>query len=209
MVLVAAAHRRQRLGSRILEACIEELQHNGLVPVLDATPAGEKVYRPLGFEPLLGLSRWQGNGAGRPGVRRGIRPMEGRDFPALVALDAAAFGADRTFLLESLFRRAPELALAREDGTGFVLARPGRVATQIGPLVAADEEQASELLESVLDMVEGPVLIDLADSRSLLALVLEKRGFSIQRPFLRMAQKRSIPFGDPRRLFAIVGPEFG
>ena len=60
MVLVTAARRRHRIGTRILEACCKELTQRGLVAVLDATPAGEPVYRPLGFEPLFGLTRWQG-----------------------------------------------------------------------------------------------------------------------------------------------------
>lgn len=209
MVLVATSHRRQRLGTRILEACIQEVRSKGLVPVLDATPAGEQVYRPLGFESQFALTRWQGEGGRKAGLRRGIRSLRESDIPTLVASDATAFGAERTFLLKSLFRRAPPLALATEDGTGFTLARPGRVATQLGPVIAQSEEQAEELLIAALDLIDGPVFIDLLDSHPLLSLALKKRGFSIQRPFLRMAQNRSTPFGDPRRLFTAVGPEFG
>ena len=32
------------------------------VPVLDATPAGENVYLPLGFQPHFGFQRWQHDG---------------------------------------------------------------------------------------------------------------------------------------------------
>ena len=64
MVLVTAARRRARIGTRILETCCAELTRRGLVAVLDATPAGERVYRPLGFEPMLAISRWQGEGGG-------------------------------------------------------------------------------------------------------------------------------------------------
>jgi GNAT superfamily N-acetyltransferase len=209
MVLVAASHRRQGLGTRILEACLKEVQSRGLVPVLDATPAGETVYRPLGFEPQFGLSRWQGQGGGVGKIRGGIRSLRERDVPALVASDALAFGADRPFLLNSLFRRAPQLALATEDGTGFVLARPGRTAMQLGPVIAQTEGQAGELLGAALDLIDGPVFIDVVDAYSGLPSALKERGFSIQRPFLRMAQNRSTPFGNPRRLFSVVGPEFG
>jgi GNAT superfamily N-acetyltransferase len=209
MVLVAASHRRQGLGTRILEACIEEVQGRGLVPVLDATPSGETVYRPLGFVSQFGLSRWQGRGGSSARMDGSVRPLRESDFPTLVASDALAFGAERPFLLKSLFRRAPDLALALNDGTAFVLARPGRVATQLGPIVAQNEEQAREVMEATLDLVEGPVFLDLADSQSVLAQSLKDRGFTIQRPFLRMAQNRSAPFGEPRRLFTAVGPEFG
>lgn len=208
MVLVAASHRRQGLGTRILEACLQEVQSKGLVPVLDATPAGEAVYRPLGFEPQFGLSRWQGQGSGGK-LRRGVRPLRESDVPVLVTSDALAFGAERSFLLNSLFQRAPQLALATEDGTGFVLARPGRMATQLGPVIARTEGQAGELLGAALDLIDGPAFIDVVDAHTELAFALKERGFSIQRPFLRMAQNRSTPFGDPQRLFSVVGPEFG
>jgi len=209
MVLVAASHRRQGLGTRILESCLQEVQRKRLVPVLDATPAGETVYRPLGFKPQFGLSRWQGQGGGSGQIRLGIRRLRESDFPILVASDALATGADRSFLLDSLFRRAPQLALATEDGTGFVLARPGRIATQLGPVIAEAEEHAVELLKAALDLINGPVFIDVVDAHSGLTSALRERGFSIQRPFLRMAQNRSTPFGNPQRLFSVVGPEFG
>jgi GNAT superfamily N-acetyltransferase len=210
MVLVTTARRRERLGTSILETCIADLENRGLVPVLDATPAGEQVYRPLGFEPIFSLTRWQGQGRGTNVLHKGIRPMTRSDLPAVAATDALAFGANRAFLLESLFDRAPQYALVTEDARGFVLARPGRLATQIGPLVADDEQKAGALLDAALDCVSGPTLIDLADrGPSCLVRQLERRGFTIQRPFLRMARRRSDPFGDPRGLFAVAGPEFG
>jgi GNAT superfamily N-acetyltransferase len=209
MVLVTAPRRRQRLGTRILEACCEDVGRRGLVAVLDATPAGERVYRPLGFEPMLPLTRWQGEGAGRPAPRAGIRVMNAGDLPAVAALDAAVFGAHRAFLLQSLLTRAPQLAFVTADGTGFALARPGRIATQIGPIVAADESAAAALLDTVLDAVMGPVLLDVLDRWTLLRRHLEARGFTIQRPYLRMGLCRGAPFGDPARTFVITGPEFG
>ena len=49
MVLVSAEHRRRGLATRLLHRCISDITASGLVPVLDATPAGAKVYAPLGF----------------------------------------------------------------------------------------------------------------------------------------------------------------
>ncbi|MGQ9369253.1 GNAT family N-acetyltransferase [Azospirillum sp. ST 5-10] len=211
MVLVTAARRRARLGTRILETCLAALAERALVPLLDATPAGEAVYRPLGFAPLFGLARWQGPGGagqGRPPAA-GVRALATADLPAAVAADAAAFGASRRFLLEDVHRRAPGCAFVTADGSGFVLARPGRTATQIGPLVAADPASAAALLDAALDAAAGPVLLDLADGWGALGRRLEARGFTVQRPFLRMARGRSAPFGDPRRLVLAAGPEFG
>jgi GNAT superfamily N-acetyltransferase len=211
MVLVTASRRRQRIGTRILETCCAEIARRGMVAVLDATPAGERVYRPLGFEPLFKLSRWQGEGRGGRAkisqMRGGIRPMTEGDMAAIAALDADAFGARRTFLLESFFRRAPQLAFMTENG--FVLARPGRIATQIGPLAASDEREAAELLDAALETVAGPVFLDLSDRWDNLVRQIERQGFTVQRPFLRMALRHHAPFGDSARTFVVAGPEFG
>ena len=210
MVLVTRSRRRQRVGTSILEACCAELARRTLVAVLDATPAGERIYRALGFEGMFNLSRWQGISGPRKKTRAvATRSMAAPDLAAVTATDAAAFGADRGFLLQSLFDRLPQLAFIAKDNAGFVLARPGRVATQIGPLVAANEDVAAALLDAALGCVSGPVFLDLIDRREILTARLRQRGFTVQRPFLRMGLERGIPFGDTTRLFVVAGPEFG
>ena len=136
MVLVTASWRRERIGMSILEACCTEVAQRGLLSMLDATPAGERIYRPLGFEGIFNLSRWQGISERRANSPVGIRAMAAGDIRSVIAIDAAAFGAKRKFLIESLFRRLPQLAFVSLDSASFVLARPGRIATQIGPIVA-------------------------------------------------------------------------
>jgi GNAT superfamily N-acetyltransferase len=208
MVLVTAARRRQRIGTGILETCCAELKRRGLVAVLDATPAGERVYRPLGFVPMFALTRWQGQGGGAAAAVD-VRPMQADDMAVVVEIDARAFGAPRGFLLQSFFARAPKLAFVTTDGRGSALARPGRIATQIGPLIAADEDAATGLLTTALGAVSGPVFLDVADRWSKPSALLRERGFTVQRPFLRMALGRSAPFGDVARTFVVAGPEFG
>jgi ribosomal protein S18 acetylase RimI-like enzyme len=209
MVLVTASRRRQRIGTRILEACCAEVARRGLVAMLDATPAGERIYRPLDFEAICKLSRWQGVIDSVVNSLVGVRAMTAGDIPVVTAIDAAAFGSRREFLIESLFRRRPQLAFVSEDNTGFVLARPGRMATQIGPLVATNEDAADTLLAAALGCVNGQVFLDLIDGRDILVRNLRQRGFSVQRPFVRMGLKRRAPFGDPAHLFVAAGPEFG
>jgi GNAT superfamily N-acetyltransferase len=209
MVLVTPSRRRERIGTRILEACCAEAARRGLLAMLDATPAGERVYRPLGFEAIVNLSRWQGVIDGGANSAVGVRAVTAGDIPLVTAIDAAAFGSRRKFLIESLFRRLPQLAFVSADDTGFVLARPGRIATQIGPLVATNEDAADALLDAALGCVRGPVFLDLIDGHDILVRNLQRHGFSVQRPFLRMGLKRRAPFGDPAHLFVAAGPEFG
>lgn len=210
MVLVTANRRRARIGTRILETCCAEIEQCGLVAMLDATPAGERVYRPLGFESMFGLTRWQGDGGGGGAkLPAGLRPMTKDDLAAVVTLDAAVCGARRPFLLEGFFRRQAMLGFVSEGVNGFVLARPGRIATHIGPVVAEDEEAAATLLSAALDSIRGLVFLDLADRWSGLTRLLQQRGFTVQRPFLRMGMRRHVPFGDVARAFVIASPEFG
>jgi hypothetical protein len=209
MVLVTASRRRERIGTSILEACCAEVAQRGLLSMLDATPAGERIYRPLGFEGIFNLSRWQGVAERRANPPVGVRAMAAGDIPSVTAIDAVAFGAKRKFLIESLFSRLPRLAFVGLDSTSFVLARPGRMATQIGPIVATNEDVADALLDAALGSVSGPVLLDLIDGRDILIRRLQQRGFLVQRTFLRMSLNRRAPFGDPAHLFVVAGPEFG
>jgi hypothetical protein len=210
MVLVTASRRRARIGTSILETCCSELERRASVAVLDATPAGERVYRPLGFEPISALSRWQGEGG--PGGNEPpmtTRRMNESDLGVIAEIDAAAFGAHRAFLLESFFQRAPQLAFTTQKLDGFVLARPGRIATQIGPLIAANRADALALLRAALGAARGPVFLDVADRWEAVAEFLRQRAFTVQRPYLRMVLRRRDPFGDPTCTFIVAGPEFG
>jgi Acetyltransferase (GNAT) domain len=89
--------------------------------------------------------------------------MAAGDISFVTAIDAAAFGSRRKFLIESLFRRLPQLAFVSQDNTSFVLGRPGRMATQIGPIVATNEDVADALLDAALSCVSGAIFLDLID----------------------------------------------
>jgi GNAT superfamily N-acetyltransferase len=205
MVLVTPAFRHRGLATRLLRDAIAALQAQGRTPMLDATPAGSAVYRPLGFRELFSMRRWQGRG--REGPPSDVRQARDADMPILIAQDARAFGAPRRFLLASFLARLGTRAFLGDRG--FIIRRSGFRADQIGPLVAQDEASAADLLTAALDAAPGPVFIDLLDGRDSLARALSARGFEVQRPFTRMALGTSTPFGDPALLFAAAGPEFG
>jgi GNAT superfamily N-acetyltransferase len=209
MVLVTAAARGRGLGTAVLREAMAALKAAGQVAFLDATPAGERIYRPLGFRPVFPLMRWRGEGQGGTDLPGGLRVVVEADLPALAALDAVAFGAARPDILADLWRRAPQAALTLADGSGFILARPGRQALQFGPLVAPDEDAAARLLRAALGRVRGPVLLDVPRRWSSLAALLARAGFCEERPYLRMALGRESGFGDDARMFLIAGPELG
>jgi GNAT superfamily N-acetyltransferase len=218
MVLVAGEYRRRGLATALLRGAMADLAAAKLVPVLDATPDGRAVYRRLGFEDSWGFQRLirreRQRAAGNVGAPAGVtvRPIADADWPALCAYDAAAFGADRSAVLAGLRGRLPaaELVAARADRiVGFLLGRDGGLAAQIGPLTADDDAIAGALAARALDRIEGPLFIDLADSKSELRSVLDARGFAATRPFTRMLCGSSARFDNAARTFAVVGPEFG
>jgi Predicted acetyltransferase len=80
MVLVTAAFRRQGLAARLMRGAIDDLVDAGLVPVLDATPAGREVYRKLGFADTWGFARLArpGSSCRPPWTRRPTASAWGR-----------------------------------------------------------------------------------------------------------------------------------
>jgi GNAT superfamily N-acetyltransferase len=212
MVLVTPVWRKRGLATGLVEAAIGSLRERRLVPVLDATPAGASVYGRLGFKRIFDLCRWERITTSDPHRLRGFEPTERpAGIPCLGAfarLDAGAFGAERHFLFEDFLRRPQTRAFAWGN-SGFLLARHGCRATQLGPLVAETESDAIGLLELSLADLNGPIFLDIAEQWTGIATWLESRGFRRQRPFQRMAFDRTQAFGDPRRLMVATGPEFG
>ncbi|KAB2886633.1 MAG: GNAT family N-acetyltransferase [Pseudorhodoplanes sp.] len=216
MVLVSGQFRRLGLARRLMRRCIDDLSAAGLVPVLDATPAGREVYRALGFQ-----DSWSYQRLTRPAraasaeIADGninVRPIDDTVWAALCAYDAAAFGASRERLLARLRGRLPaaDLCALRGDTiAGFMLGRDGRIASHIGPLIAGDDMVAQALLARALARLPGPVFLDLADAKRATGRWLAAAGFTPARPLTRMLLGRSARFDDPRRTYAVVGPEFG
>jgi hypothetical protein len=101
------------------------------------------------------------------------------------------------------------VALRGDQLAGFLLGREGRIATQLGPLIAEDAATAHALLTRALATIAGPVFIDLADSKAETRSLIEAQGFSFTRPLTRMIYGRASAFDDGARTFAVVGPEFG
>jgi GNAT superfamily N-acetyltransferase len=209
MVLVAPSFRHRGLASELLNEGIGWLGARGLKPVLDATPAGAQVYQRLGFVPGMAFERWE-----HPRAAVAAPPVELRrsglpDLDALVVADTAASRVGRRGLLQSFLQRPGTQAWITDDEQGFVIARAGRRAVQIGPLVAADEAAAWTLLQQALSATSGPVFLDLPTRWAQLAAHLSAAGFRPQRPFVRMALGDAPALAGSERLFVLAGPEFG
>lgn len=212
MVLVDPAHRGHGLGTRLLHEALSAVPADRACG-LDATPAGEGLYRRAGFlvvERLQRMTRAAGAlpvpGGGTDDRR--VRPMTAGDLPRVVAFDAAANGVDRRPLVEWLATGAPEYAwvCGDEEIEGFVLGRPGHLCEHLGPVLARDEPTARALIRKCLQMYpERRFLVD-APLRDPWVGWLEAQGFAARRPFTRM-MRGAVPEGDHAVRFATAGPE--
>ncbi len=209
MVLVTAAARRQGIASRLMQRCLDELRGRGLLPLLDATPAGRPVYEKLGFLPHWGFQRWRGRAAGPARKPASLRDFTANDLSWATALDAAAMGAARPAILTDLSRRDGFVGMADAEQRSFAFSRRGRRSTQIGPIVGADAGTALALLDAMLARLSGEVIIDVPDAQLAFGDHLAAAGFRIERPFTRMCAGRGTALGQPALIHAVAGPELG
>ena len=207
MVLVQAAFRKRGLATMLLGRAIEKLQAMGLVPMVDASPAGRKVYEPMGFRAVEHISRWRGRG----GAATTAKPasLSTDDITTFAVADSAAFGAFRPKLIENILRRPyAHTAVSRQE-SAWLASRSGRTATQIGPLIAEDGAVAVRVLGAAIDVLSGPVLLDMPDSEHDLATFTAARDFLVERTFTRMALADEPPAARRQSMRLIAGPELG
>ena len=211
MVLVDAEARRQGIGSALLRHALEFLDEQGVKTVrLDATAAGQRVYKKLGFVPEYPLARYEGVAA-HAGTRCDVVPATEVLIQELVAFDHRMTGTPRAKLLGRLFHESPETVRVVRKGdevAGYVTMRDGANAVQVGPCVATPEVGAG-LLGDALDRCAGRrVFVDIACDNIGAVRLAESAGLTIQRSFMRM--RRGEPVSDNvTALWAGSGPEKG
>jgi GNAT superfamily N-acetyltransferase len=214
MMLVHPDARRAGIGTRLVDAALDALP-GGTCVRLDATPLGEPFYRRFGFSGEYELVRAKvAVPSGRFGpVPENVRPMGTGDFAEVFTRDCQVFGADRSVLLASFYRRAPDLAWTVHRGEtllGYCFGRPGYLYRQLGPVVAESAAAARDLVFRCLAGQPGEDLaLDVPRSARGWIAWLESVGFIIERPFLRMCRGQTRCPGLAGRQFAIAGPEFG
>jgi hypothetical protein len=213
MVLVDPVARGRGVGTLLLNRGLA-LVPDGVSARLDATPAGEDLYRKIGFAGEYGLERWfldTRSARAVPAVP--ARPLEQSDWAAIREMDLGAFGASRADLLRRFADEAPEYSWVLEGDRGlrgYLFGRHGHVREHLGPMVAADQEAARVLLETCLATVpDRAVFLDVPDDQQAFRMFLLTAGFAVERPFERMYRGRLNAPGRPSLVYAIAGPEFG
>jgi GNAT superfamily N-acetyltransferase len=227
MMLVATRYARRGLGRALMEHVIAEA--GDATVTLFATDMGRPLYEKLGFLPVrrsvsfVGTFRRDGGGPGPrliqaghggraaedgPGVRAEcIRTAAEADLPSILAVDQAAFGADRGRVLNRLPGFAERLAVL-ETGqgiSGYAAAwRSHPSSATIGPVVAPDAAAAKRLITDLAATVSGNVRLDLDPERPELPAWAHARGLEPVSRTTVMALGGLTDRGTPDRLFTPI-----
>lgn len=151
MIVVAPERQGMGIGRALVTALIAESEPRAVM--LNATAEGLELYGKLGFE-RIGLVRqhqahWRGGAALPPAPAMPVRCASTADHAALCAIDAAAFGAERSALIGRLLATGETWVVERaSQPTGFAVLRRFGHGMMIGPIVAPHEDAAISLLSA-------------------------------------------------------------
>ena len=214
MVLVDQKIRRSGIGKTLLAAAIDYAKSIGTVR-LDATLDGKKLYDTLGFKTEYNLTRYQILNANfnLPQSKIICDKIKTKDLTAIIKKDTLVFGADRKIILSHLLNNHPELAWVCKSKTkilGYCFGRAGSNFTQIGPIIADNQDTAEALLINALRNTNHKnYIVDCLDNQKPWNTILKNLGFTKQRPFIRMYLGKHNHKGLPENQYAIAGPELG
>jgi N-acetylglutamate synthase-like GNAT family acetyltransferase len=199
LVGVDPACQRQGIASALMEALIVWAQAQGCVTILlDASDMGKPLYLGMGFvvEDIVTVRR-RAPDAPRPLAftpRAMLQPYHERDLPAIIAFDAACYGAPRDCVVAAYIADDPRRVSVARDQTGAV---SGYLVVQeasqmAGPWLASSHEAAWTLLMGALARWPGAIEAVMAPGANQHAAnMLSGAGFT---PFRELAHMR---LGEP------------
>jgi GNAT superfamily N-acetyltransferase len=216
MVLVDPEFRSRGIGTALLERAIQYLDDLKIATIkLDATPQGKPLYEKLGFLSEYEIERWtlQRPSPADTRIPNSWVTTSGELALEILEIDREVFGADRSALLKSLHREAPEFTSSVSAGgivQGYALGRRGAFADHLGPWISRSSFAAPQLLENFVTRSSRQTLIvDRKEANKIAQGLLESFGFSYARTLTRMHRGPNRFPGQPDMLCAILGPEFG
>jgi predicted N-acetyltransferase YhbS len=207
MMLVATRYGRRGLGQALMEHLLRAAGEDCTV-TLFATDMGRPLYAKLGFDPVRESVSYAGRLKVPVAPKEGVRPAAKADLPAILAVDRAAFGADRERILSRLPGFADHVAVF-DSGNGIeghaAAWRNHVTSTVIGPLVAPDGEAAKCLVRYLAANARTQVVrLDLDPDRPELPGWAQAHGLAPVARTLVMARGKLAPRGTQERLFTPI-----
>ncbi|MFY9349637.1 MAG: GNAT family N-acetyltransferase [Sphingobium sp.] len=150
MIIVAEEAQRRGIGARLMDALLADAA--GRRMILNSTDEGQALYRKRGFMPFDSVLQHQAVLSQAPATDPSVllRPATADDRAALLALDEAAAGMERTALLDALFAVGDVLVVERDGAVaGYGCVRRWGRGHVVGPVIARDDDDARALIAAL------------------------------------------------------------
>jgi GNAT superfamily N-acetyltransferase len=226
MVLTASRYGGQGLGRVLMEHVLRVAGDDTAVSLF-GTDAGRPLYAKLGFKPVRRSIAFRGhfhidpqtNSSKKRGGRAGaagaaalaessgdVRLATEADLSAILALDLAVYGADRTRILTRLPAFAERIVVleASEGIVGYAAAWRTEAYLMIGPLLAPDGAAARRLVTELAADSTVAVRLDLDPDRPELPGWARAHGLEPTERTVFMTRGDLTPRGTPEHLFTPI-----
>jgi GNAT superfamily N-acetyltransferase len=216
-MLVHPAHQRRGLGRAVLDGLLALRREPGAAALLNASPAGARLYQARGFRAigevhklvLEDAAMLAPLGAHTQAPACELCPLTAPHHTEAFALDRAAFGADRARVLAARAARARVAVGAWRGGrlVGWGLAVPQAAVTAFAPVVAEDPAAACAVMAALGARTRGRARIDVPSAQAGLRTALLSAG--AQPAYTRSLMTLGSP--PPRatsHVFALAGQDF-
>lgn len=215
MVLVDKEYRGQGVSKLLLTNILKRLESFASIK-LDATPAGQQVYKKFGFEDEYMINRVVTASLKNLSFDDdtiAVESIQLKDIEEIIALDEQVFGTNRRELIGYLIKRYPHKAwlLKRNNSiAGFALGREGNKYHHVGPVFGSTINDIRILITKALkELINQPVVVDVLCDKEDLINWLSSIGFTTQRHFVRMYKRENSFPGIVDKQYLLCGPEFG
>ena len=205
MILVDPAMQRRGVGRRLFQELLAEVGDRRLL--LYATEAGQDLYAAHGFRGFGRARQYQGQCSG-PVPSSRVRPATRFELAGLRDLDTQAFGAPRERLMTKLIDvGTPMVFEAAGRISGFAIRRDFGRGALIGPVIAANEADAVELIAASL--VPGFNRVDVANDKPRVTEALARLGMTDASAVVPMVRGDWPAGSTTARRFALASQAFG
>jgi GNAT superfamily N-acetyltransferase len=203
MVLTRIKYRGRGFAMRLLNETLRLADEWKIESVkLDATDLGQPLYEKLGFRAEQPVERWWRAGSSTSNESHISPEAPGQNWHAA---DRDAFGADRSDLLVKLAKRNIPLT----EKNAYLLVRPGRTISYLGPCISDTPVTARHLLQSAMrNASPGGWFWDLLLATQPAVAIAKELGFAPKRHLLRMVRGKELR-GNEQKIYALAGFELG
>ena len=216
MVLVDKEFRGQGVSASLLTVVLKKLSSFKSVK-LDATPAGQNVYKKFGFREEFEIVRMTNLSIADLPVEIDknmlAEPVGSNDVKQISHFDQNIFGVNRPLLIRYLLSEYPQNAWMIKSNnliTGIALGRAGNKYHHIGPVFGNNINDVKTLIASAANKLKNqPIVVDVLSDKNDLIVWLITNGFTVQRKFVRMYKGANLFQGNVENQYLICGPEFG